>query len=145
MARVRTQTHYSVQRSRKKSRFGRYLRMLLLLACMTLAFLVVKAMVMKAARPYLISYNESKERSDIQRQISQAEAENRVLRRDIAYLDTPEGKEAEARKLGWVKKGEVAVVVPDVGASPFAGEPLPQPSFWDHLGRRMAGVFVKGR
>ena len=117
--------------------------MLLMLACMALVIFIVKAVVMKAARPYLISYNESKERSDIQQQIAQAKAENRALERDIIHLGTPEGKEAEARKLGWVKQGEVAVVVPQVGKSPFASEPLPQETFWDHLGRRMAGVFVK--
>lgn len=142
---AKTRTHYSVGRSKRRSKFGRYLRMFLMLACLALAFLIVRAMVMKAARPYLISYNESKERSEIQKQIAQAEAENRGLKRDIIYLDTAEGKEAEARKLGWVKTGEVAVVVPQVGKSPFDGEPLPQPTFWDHFGIRMAGMFVKGK
>ncbi|HET6453920.1 MAG TPA: septum formation initiator family protein [Armatimonadota bacterium] len=121
------------------------MRIFLMLICISLAAFIVRAAVMKAARPYLISYTESKERADIQRQIAQANAEKNALKRDIAYLGTPKGKEEEARKLGWVKTGEVAVVVPDTGPSPFASEPLPQPSVWDRMSRRMAGMFVKGR
>ena len=116
-----------------------------MLVCLSLAILIVRAVAMKAARPYVISYNESKERSDIQQQIAQAKAENRALKADIIHFGTPEGKEAEARKLGWVKEGEVAVVVPDSGPSPFASEPLPPESVWDRMGRRLAGMFVKGK
>jgi len=116
-----------------------------MLVCIGAAAFIVRAAAMKVARPYVISYTESKERSDIQRQIAQAEAENHALKQEIVHLDTPEGKEAEARKLGWVKQGEIAVVVPNVGPSPFDGEPLPRPTFWDQLGIRMAGVFVKGK
>lgn len=141
MARDKKYVHYTVRRARRR----RQVRILLLLACLGVAVFIVRAAAMKAARPYVISYTESRERANIQRQIAQANAEKNALKRDIAYLDTPEGKEAEARKLGWVKQGEVAVVVPDAGTSPFASEPLPQASIWDRMSRRMAGMFVKGR
>ena len=141
MARDKKYVHYNVRRVRRKSR----VRIFLMLICISLAAFIVRAAVMKAARPYVISYTESKERADIQRQIAQANAEKNALKRDIAYLGTPKGKEEEARKLGWVKQGEVAVVVPDTGPSPFASEPLPQASIWDRMSRRMAGMFVKGR
>jgi cell division protein FtsB len=141
MARAKKYVPVAVRRARRR----RQMRILLLLACFGVAVLIVRAAAMKAARPYVISYTESKERADIQRQIAQANAEKNALKHDIAYLDTPEGKEAEARKLGWVKTGEVAVVVPDSGPSPFASEPLPQASIWDRMSRRMAGMFVKGK
>jgi len=141
MRQVKTQ----YTRHSRRSKSGRYFRTFLMFACLALTIFIVKAMVAKAVRPYWINHNEKKESADIQKQIAQAKAENLAFKQEIIHLGTPEGKEEEARKLGWVKQGEVAVVVPDSGPSPFASEPLPQETFWDHLGRRMAGVFVKGR
>lgn len=141
----RTKTHDRVRRPRRKSKAGRWFRILLMLACFALVGFIAKAMIVKAVRPWWIDHNEKKESVQLQQQIDKAKAENRAIKRDIAYLDTPEGKIAEARRLGWVKQGEVAVVVPNEGPSPFDGEPIPEPSFWDNLVRRVAGVFVKGR
>lgn len=65
----------------------------------------------KASKPYVISYRESKDIVSIKREISEAEAENRALKGQIGYLKTDRGKVAEARKLGFVKPGEISLVV----------------------------------
>jgi cell division protein FtsB len=56
-------------------------------------------------------------------------AENERLRRDIAYLNSNAGIEQEARRRGWVMRGEVAlsIVTPETPAEPVAATPAPQP------------------
>lgn len=70
-----------------------------------------KVVIAKITRPYLISYGESREISELKRQIATSTTENRQIKKDITDVGTLQGKDAEARKLGWVKKGEVAIVV----------------------------------
>ena len=45
------------------------------------------------------------------RQIADLDHQNADLRRRIAYLQTDEGKTTEARKMGFVKPGEIPIVV----------------------------------
>jgi len=119
----------------------------LALASAAAVICIVGTVVSKAARPYLISHAESKEISEINRQIAEANAENRALKKEIAYLSTPEGKEAEARKLGWVKAGEVAIVIErpqnSQGKAVQSADSLERESFWHAAGRRILGLFVR--
>lgn len=96
---------------RRSPKLRKAARTAVVLAIGAFILLAVGAVIAKAARPYLITYNEAREIEQIKRQIAEAEAENKALREDIAYLQTKRGKEVEARKLGWVKKGEIAVIV----------------------------------
>ena len=65
----------------------------------------------KASKPYVISYRESKDIAVIRKQIAEAEAENKSLKSQIGYLKTDRGKIVEARKLGFVRNGEISIVV----------------------------------
>jgi len=132
---------------RFRARFARALRVVLALASAIAVLCVLGTLISKAARPYLISHAESKEISEINRQIAEANAENRALKKEIAYLSTPEGKEAEARKLGWVKAGEVAIVIEQPQDSQGEGgqsaDSSGRESFWHAAGRRILGLFVR--
>ncbi len=118
-----------------------------MLAVIAAILFCAKAVIMKAARPYLISYGESRESSEIKRQIAEVYAENKALKKEIPHLLSPEGMEAEARKLGWVKKGEVAIVVEQpkqsqIQRSGLAGS-SERESCWHVIGRHILGLFVR--
>jgi hypothetical protein len=76
----------------------------------------------KGAKPYLVGYTANKEIAQINQQIAHEKARQKDLSKQIGYLQTPAGMESEARKLGWVKEGEVAVVVDDRDPPVLAGE-----------------------
>jgi len=102
----------------------------------------------KATRPYVISYAESQDMTSIKQQKEAAEAENRRLKLEKDYLLTSKGKEAEARKLGWVKPGEVAVVVQQpekpVPVLEYEKPPVPK-SKWQLLSEKaMRTLFFRG-
>ena len=105
------------------------------------------AVISKAARPYLISYGESREIAQVKKEIAEAQAENNTLKRDINYLSTLKGKEAEARKLGWVKEGEVALVVqqPEDAESKEIEQAKQQAKepIWRTAGRRILELFAR--
>ena len=129
----------------RRRKLVRSLRILLALVAVGCGIVMVGAVIAKGARPYLISHGEAKEIAQVKRQIAQAESENRVLKKGIGYLRTPRGMEAEARKLGWVKEGEIAVVLEEPEGSQGAnGEPSgSHESFWQAAGLRILGLFVR--
>lgn len=100
--------------------------------------------VAKVSKPYLISYRESKDIIDIKRQITEAKDENRSLKDQIEYLKTDRGKVAEARKLGFVKSGEISLVVgkqdrtPDFDSSD--AKPAQQ-SVWSSVKHKASSLF----
>lgn len=106
--------------------------------------LCVGAAVGKMAKPYVVGHREGKEIAEIKRQIAEAESENRELKAAIEYLSTPAGVEVEARKLGWVKKGEIAVVVERPRSEQSTVGPVEDAdrvSFWRRVGRGIARLF----
>ena len=146
---TRRSRSYSSDRGKartRKSRFARAFRALFTFTLIACVLFCIGAFVAKASKPYLISYGESKEISDIKNQIADARAENMAIKKDIKYLSTPEGKEAEARKLGWVKEGEVALVIEPHESENKDGQSLNPPvkeSFWSSAGRRILGLFAR--
>ena len=127
---------------------NKYVRTALTVFVVCLIVLAAGAVIAKVARPYVICYGESKETTKIRQQIAQAEAEKRTLSNQIKYLTDPKSKdkalEIEARKLGWVKDGEIALVVeppskPQADKSPNAHSAK---TFWQTAGREILGLFV---
>jgi len=146
MARRITKTRTRGKTVRRKKRPGRYLRFLLAIVIACGAVYCARAVIVKISRPYLLSYSESKEVAETQKQMDAARAENRQLARDIADISTPRGKEAEARKLGWVKKGETAIVVgPAQKSSLETAHPQPRKSFWQNAVDVFIGPFRRGK
>lgn len=130
---------------RRPSRLAKSARVLAVLAVACVCILLVKAAVMKAARPYVISYGESKESTEIQQQIDAATSENKALREQIAFLSTNKGKEIEARKLGWVKPGEVSLLIQPKAGVPENDfiTPPKDPSLVERAVRGLVGLFVR--
>ena len=125
---------------RRRPAVARYFRAFLVVSASCVILVIISMGIAKIVRPYLISYGQSKETAEIERQIDETKKENKALKRDLKYLNRPEGKEVEARKLGWVKEGEVALVV----GKPHKSESEDQAassagSFW----RRIANMFVR--
>lgn len=99
-----------------------------LLVCFlgVLAFLAV-ALVAKAVRPYREARAQSVQLARTQRESSALAAQNALLTRHIAYLKTSNGVASEARKMGYLRPGEIPIVVeglttPDARLAP---EPVP--------------------
>ena len=144
MRRGSTRTRFSVltggRPRRRRTKLARSFRVLLALAVAACGLVVAGAIIAKGARPYLISHGEAKE-------IAQSEAEKRALKKNIEYVQTPQGKEAEARKLGWVKEGEIAVVLEapqgSEGANGQPSDSAKRESFWQAAGYRVLSLFVR--
>jgi cell division protein FtsL len=118
----------------------------------SLVIVIILAMawkvVAKSIKPYRIGYSESKDIIEIKKQIAEAEAENKALKADIEYLKRPEGKLVEARKLGFVKEGEVAVVIEQPDRKQFEIDHIKNPppaeeSYWKSLKRKIAKFFSR--
>jgi cell division protein FtsL len=101
---------------------------------------VVGAVIGKGAKPYLVGYTENREIAQINRQIARETALRKDLNKQIEYVQTPAGMESEARKLGWVKEGEVAVVVDDTKKEPTP-EKASDSTFLQRIGKGITGLF----
>jgi len=140
------------QARRKKAGWKRPRRILGLWARvgMAVALVVVSVflaitLVAKIARPYREAGIQSNELSATRQQSDALATENTALIRRIAYLKTPQGIASEARKMGYLRPGEVPMVVEsgagqaDVRPALSAPKVLPSRSgspafrFWQHL------------
>ena len=137
--------HRKRPKTKRRFKAPRFLRVLLVLVVIAVGLYLGWLVARKISKPYVISYTESTEIASIQKQIADAKTENSQLKRDLEYLATPQGKEAEARRLGWVKKGETALVVQQPAQPQFQGEQSEamKESFWQSVCRSVVKVFVK--
>lgn len=71
------------------------------------------AVIRKAVRPIDLLCEGKSEVRRMEAQYAKDKAENTALHKKRRYLLTPSGSEAEARKLGYVRPGEVSVVIED--------------------------------
>ena len=148
---TRAKPHRITRNRSRRPTFAKFIRVLTSVLLVSGILFGVGAVVAKAARPYLISYGESREIADINRQIAQAEAENNALRHNINHLTDPKTQpramEAEARKLGWVKQGEVALIIEQPKSAVNEAERniggSGKSSFWRTAGWRMLKLFVR--
>ena len=107
-------------------------------------FLAVN-LIAKAARPYREAGIQKSDLSATRQQSDALATENASLARRIVYLKSPQGIAAEARKMGYLRPGEIPMVVEGSAdrsrdrAARFAPKPLPSRSgglvfrFWSHL------------
>lgn len=126
----------------------RFLQSAKMFALVTLVLFIVSSMAAKAVKPYLIYHNEKKEIAEIQKQIALEKAENARLKRELRNLDTPLGKEVEARKQGWVKPGEIAVILEPSDGSRNSQRPPEveaQMSMWQKLCYSVGRIFTSNK
>jgi cell division protein FtsB len=66
----------------------------------------------KVAKPFRLYDREYRETRQIALELDSLQKENIALSRQIKYLKTKKGAAQSARKLGWVKPGEITLVLP---------------------------------
>jgi cell division protein FtsB len=78
-----------------------------------LAFFVVSAVVSWVAHPIKLLNSEYRETQRLACQLGDLKEQNAVLDRRIKHLKSAQGAEQVARKLGYVKPGEITLVIPE--------------------------------
>lgn len=66
----------------------------------------------KIIRPFKLYNQESRETQRLADELQAMKKENISLERRIKYLQTQKGSAQAARRLGWVKPGEITLVLP---------------------------------
>ena len=68
-------------------------------------------LTLKAIRPYREAGVEARRLAITRRQIADLDQRNAALRRQVAYLNTPDGVASEAHKMGYLRPGEIPLVI----------------------------------
>ncbi|MBC8142050.1 MAG: septum formation initiator family protein [Armatimonadetes bacterium] len=83
------------------------------------AFLVW-SFVLKVLHPYQLSFTVGKEIRAAKADLQKQNARNAVLASRLAYLQTPEGAETEARRAGFARPGEQVYLIRTASPEPPA-------------------------
>ena len=70
------------------------------------------------ARPFLMAADMAKENERLEKQSMELQLRQQELRKEHALLGTDAGMEREARRKGYLKPGEVPLIVPDSSRGP---------------------------
>ena len=88
-------------------------RLLLRTVVVGVALVLGFSVVNKIFRPIHLVSVEKREKARVVRDYLALKKQNQDLRRQLHYLQTPEGIAQEARKQGYVKPGEISLVIPE--------------------------------
>lgn len=80
-----------------------------------------------AIQPFILAHQETRQIRALQAEVAALEAKNEALRRRARILNTPKGIEVEARRLGWVRPGEVLIQTSNTPPPPAADVPSQLP------------------
>ena len=97
-----------------------------LLILVGFAGVVGTAVAGKIVRPFQLCGAEGREERRVASELEALRKENVALERKIEYVNTPRGVAEAARKLGYVKPGEVMLVVPEEESDGQAPNQRPQ-------------------
>ncbi len=118
---VRNSTKKRTINTRPAARLGRRTRNNLSIAarvvCIVIVLMAGVLLVNKIRRPLVLLRNEQSERDRIVAEYNYLRDENEKLRRQLAYSKTPRGIAQAARKQGFVKPGEISLVIPEEPAA----------------------------
>lgn len=119
-------------------------RLALLVAVIVVSVFIAVGIVTKAIRPYHEARVQTGQLARSRQASAALLAENADLARHIAYLKTPQGVASEARRMGYLRPGELPIVVTGLDERATA-PPAPVPAlaapetggaarrFWRHL------------
>ena len=102
---------------------GVWARVALLLCFLGVLVFLAVALVAKAVRPYREARGQSAQLAQTQAENSAVAAQNALISRHIAYLKTNDGVASEARKMGYLRPGEIPIVVE--GLTTPGSQPMP--------------------
>lgn len=103
-------------------------RSALLIVAVTAAGVLLTRAAAVAVEPLVATHRIGREIEALETRAAAEEARKERLLAEMAYLKTPTGIEEEARRQGWVCRGETAIrIVRPEGASPSDLEDAPQP------------------
>lgn len=68
-------------------------------------------LVTQAFQPYSMRYRQKQETREMLQQLAEVKEENRLLKLQIQNLRSGVGLEPEARKLGYIREGEVPLLI----------------------------------
>ena len=137
----------TVRPKRPRRILGIWARAALSVAVIAVSIFFAVCLVLKAIKPYQEASRQRVQLAETLHQSEAVAAENAQLERRIAYLRTPDGVAAEARRMGYLKPGEYPIVVeglaehPEISAAqpetsafaPPASPVSPLRRFWRHL------------
>ena len=128
---------------------GIWARYALLAGVIVVSVFLAIGLVAKAVKPYREAGVQNAQLRETRAESDALAAENTVLARRIAYLKTTDGIASEARKLGYLRPGEVPIVVEGMAGQTVVSDtspvpvPVPAPAsaptgnaarrFWRHL------------
>lgn len=114
---VRSSTKKRTRTIRPASKRGRRTRNNLLAAAKlvgVVALLMVGVLAFnKIRRPIVLLHNEQRDRDRVIAEYNSLRDENETLRRQLDYIRTSRGIAQAARKQGFVKPGEISLVIPE--------------------------------
>jgi hypothetical protein len=93
-------------------------------AGMAFAWVLFQVMV-KVVHPYKLGFEEGRRVADISAQLKKQEDKNKALKREIAYLVSPEGRESAARRAHYRVPGEMVYLLPQPTPSPIPTPEVP--------------------
>ncbi len=94
---------------------GLWPRLALLVVVLVVLTVAAVGLVAKIARPYREADRQAGQLEATRRSTEALDRENDRLRRRIASLQTPDGVASEARKIGFLRPGEIPLVIPGAG------------------------------
>jgi cell division protein FtsB len=101
-------------RARRRPLFKRTIWPILRVAILVaLAAMLGRVVAAKVVRPFNLCGAEDREMRQVAAQLQSLRKENAALERQLHNLKTGQGVSAIARKLGYVKPGEVSLVIPE--------------------------------
>ncbi len=106
-------SHYYRKRRTKRSLWRKTIWPLIKLMVFSAVIIAIWVIIAnKVTRPFKLYNAEYQETQKLALQLDELRKENAMLERRIKYLQSSRGAAQEARKLGWVKPGEIALILP---------------------------------
>jgi len=113
---VRTPSYhrvYSTRRIKKRRTPGKlFLTFVRYGLWIAVIFLIGRWTFVGLSKPIRLLKEQYQQSQTLTRQLQSMKAEHKVLKRRLAYLQTEQGQMQEARNLGFVKPGEIVLILP---------------------------------
>jgi len=130
-----------IRRRRRKRVLGLFPRLALVAFALAFTIIVCSALGSKIVQPYEMSRDQAQRMAALKAQLAQTNSQNAELEHQAAYLRRPDGIAEEARAKGYLKQGEISLVIENPPAVTAA--PPPSNGFADRLRRAWDHVVGK--